>query len=125
MTCAHQPCSLRFTPKPGRRQRYCCEACRRHAHRKAQRTARATARRAVCDVPRPKHVRRKRLECKWCGMGHRTDLCPRNRNVVKQYGTVDAQGNYVPPPGVKVRVLEISRTVHSDTLRRVLGEMGR
>jgi hypothetical protein len=44
---------------------------------------------------------------------------------VKQYGTVDAQGNYVPPPGVKVRVLEISRTVHSDTLRRVLGEMGR
>ncbi len=63
----------------------------------------------------------RRLKCKWCAGQHKTDICPnRYGEVVKQYGTIGPNREYVPPDGVKVRYISIPPTVHGDTLKRLL-----
>ena len=126
MICAWPPCSRPFKPNPRRRKRYCSVPCQQHGLRKRMRELRAAERAKRVDMPRHKPaVRRARLECKWCGMGHITTACQRNRNVVKLYGTVDADGRYVPPPGVTVRHVQIPQNIHGDRLGKILKELGR
>jgi hypothetical protein len=74
--------------------------------------------------PKAHPPRKRRLHCHWCGGGHVSTDCPnRDGSTVKLFGTTDADGNYVPPPGVKVRVLSIPTTVDSDQLTQMLKEM--
>jgi hypothetical protein len=66
--------------------------------------------------------RLRRLHCHWCQGKHVSTACPnRAGNSIKQYGTV-VDGLYVPPKGVKVRVLAIPSTVHGSDLTRILKE---
>ena len=123
MTCAYQKCSRSFESKRSW-SRYCCPGCRRNAWRQTQREKYAKER-ALHPKPPPRvRPKRKRLMCNFCGMAHATDRCRRVREPVKQFGTV-VNGEYVPPEGVKVRMLQIPRTVHGDTLGRLLKEMGK
>jgi hypothetical protein len=64
---------------------------------------------------------RRRLVCHFCSGRHVSSLCPNRAGTpVKQFGTVDENRQYVPPPGVKVRQLHISSSTHGDTLTELL-----
>ena len=63
----------------------------------------------------------RRLRCHWCRGGHISTACPnRDGKTVKLYGSTGPNGEYIPPPGVRVRHLVIPRTVHSDRLTVIL-----
>ena len=88
-------------PRPG--QRFCNESCRNRNHCARQK---ATAR-----------PRFRRLRCHWCSGKHMTAACPnRTGECVKQFGTLGPNREYVPPPGVKVRVVHAPYNAFADQL---------
>ena len=122
-------CGREFTP--GRWwQRCCSDTCRyamtterKRAARQRQREARAKEQAKRADVPRPKpKVRRRPAMCARCGGRHATDR-HQNRVIVKLYGTVDAERRYVPPPGVAVRIMRVTREMNGERLHKVLREL--
>ena len=122
MICAYQACSKEFPPSEIHlNKRFCSFECRRKAWRDARRDKTAKER---ALHPKPKKTakpKRKRLLCVTCGMAHRTDKCPRSkeREVVKQFGTV-VNGRYLPPPGVRVRYIELPHEVFGEELTAML-----
>lgn len=85
-------------------QKFCGESCRNRAH--------IAARKAIA---RPAF---RRLKCHFCRGRHVSAACPnRDGEVVKLYGTLGPDREYIPPPGVKVRVLVLPNTVHGDMLK--------
>jgi hypothetical protein len=124
MTCQNDRCGAKFTPHRSW-QRFCSERCRLSLHRRLARL-KAKASRPAHPIGQAHPPRKRRLNCHWCRGGHVSTDCPnRSGHSVKLYGTTDADGNYVPPPGVNVRVLSIPTTVHSDALTDILKEMER
>lgn len=86
-------------------QRFCSDPCRYQSGRRT-------------NPPKP----RKSLRCKWCRGAHQTNLCPNRGPAIRQFGTLDQDRNYIPPPGVKVRILSIPRTVDGEQLKAILKE---
>lgn len=109
--CAYKHCGREFW-RTSRIKRFCCKKCQDTALRNLGLTD---------ELRRPK----KRLRCGRCGGRHMAMNCKNlRRNVVKQYGTVDpVTREYVPPPGVAVRVVQITPFVHSDRLAKMLHEL--
>lgn len=100
--CQNPACALPFTPQNpnGHNQRYCPE-CR-------------SARRTMPPKPPARPLR-----CKWCRGSHLTDHCPNpngRRPVRKLYGTMGPRREYVPPPGVSVRIIEAPYALCGDQL---------
>ena len=117
MTCAI--CSKPFRRNPVHpHKRYCSVACRRLSWRNRRREQLAEER--VQHPRRPPKPKRPRLICLHCGMNHQTDRCPRTKKpLVKEYGKV-VRGKYIPPPGVKIRYIELPSDVHGDGLTALL-----
>lgn len=72
-------------------------------------------------------ARRKRVQCKWCHGAHLTNECQNptgSRPIIKRYGTT-VDGRYIPPPGIKVRHIQIPCTIHGDRLTTILKELDR
>lgn len=114
MICANKKCASEF-PQKFTFQRFCSEKCRITTYHTAGLTP---------EMRRP--PRRKRpARCHWCRGPHVSDSCPnRAGKSVRQFGTVDpVTRDYIPPPGVQVRVLHISNNVHSETLATILKEI--
>ena len=90
-------------PKPRVSQRYCNMSCRNRAHA------------AKCKVA--KQPRLRRLRCHWCSGGHISTACPnRNGATVKQFGTMGPNREYIPPPGVEVRVRHLGPLVFGEDM---------
>jgi len=71
------------------------------------------------DPDRPKLRRpRRRLRCNWCRGPHATDLCknPSGKRLVRQFGTLGPDREYVPPPGIEVPIWHLPNTANGDTL---------
>ena len=89
-------------------------------------TCRDAARRRVGFLAGAPSARRGRPPlCKWCRGKHTSDRCPNPTGgfMVKRYGSVGPNREYVPPRGLEVRVLVIPPTVHGDQLAAILKEM--
>lgn len=107
-------CKKFFQPQR-KGHRFCSVPCAHRFHKAMGRTP------EMRSVAWKKPTGRRRLKCHWCGGKHVSTLCQnRDGGIVNQFGTLDQDRNYVPPPGVKVRVLSIPIHVHSDTLNRLL-----
>lgn len=105
-----RPCaqctSIMASPKPS--QRFCSDECRNRAHFAKQKAK--------------QHPRFRRLSCHWCSGSHISAACPnRSGTVVKQFGTIDNDRQYVPPPGVKVRVRHLPHHVFGEDLKAQAG----
>lgn len=110
-----------------------CERCftvfkatvstRRFCSRHCQLLAKLARKRASTPrIPRELKPRQKRqLFCHHCGGKHRGDRCYSRAPAVRHYGTV-VDGEYVPYPGTKVRVLAIPNTIDGEQLTRILKE---
>ena len=110
MKCRSPRCGREFRALSSNHA-YCSEACRMGTYRRAGLTDEVRVRR-----------RGRPARCKWCGGPHVSDACSGSEVVVKRYGTV-VDGRYVPPPGLRVRVLSIPTTVHGRQLTTILREM--
>jgi len=85
-------------------QKFCGDSCRNRAHCAKQKA-----------IARPRF---RRLKCHFCRGRHVSAACPnRYGESVKLYGTMGPNREYVPPPGVRVRVLVLPNTVHGDMLK--------
>lgn len=90
--------------KPRRGQQYCNDSCRNRANCAKQKA-----------IARPRF---RRLKCHFCRGRHVSAACPnRNGTQIKLYGTLGPNREYIPPPGVRVRVLVLPNTVHGDMLK--------
>lgn len=71
--------------------------------------------------------RTKIKRCIFCRGPHNSDHCTSvGKNAKKLYGTIDPEtGEYVPPPGVYVRVFKIGPNVHSDKLTELMAKTPR
>lgn len=102
--CANAVCGKQFR-RTNPRHRYCCNACRYIAFR--------------ATPPKP----RTRLRCKYCRGRHMTSACPNPSGaVLKQYGTLGPLREYIPPPGVTVRIIHAPYAMHGDELGAWLRE---
>lgn len=104
MTCPY--CEREFTAtREG--NKFCSASCRGKAYRAQGRTAEMRSRRG--------------LRCHWCRGHHHSLACPNRAGAtIKLYGTMGPNREYVPPPGVKVRVVSIPNTVHGDRIGKLL-----
>ena len=105
MKCENGLCGKEFKPHT-KDQRFCCKPCGHQSRR-------------CTSPPKP----RKHLRCHHCRGLHQTSQCPNRGESVRQFGTMDQDRNYVPPPGVKVRVLVNPPTINGDQLKAMLKEM--
>lgn len=108
--CPCARCGKPFQPKRIG-MKFCTKACATLAYQRQGRTA---------EIERmPGTTSHKtRLRCHWCRGPHPSDRCEnraRQAPIIRQFGTV-VDGEYVPYPGNKVRVIAIAHTVNGDTL---------
>ena len=98
-------CAITFTPRRGS-QKFCSDPCRMKIHNAKHK-----------PISSPKM---RRLHCHWCSGKHISTACP-NRGVlfVKQFGSLGPLREYVPPPGVKVRIRNLPHNVFGEDLRRI------
>lgn len=106
-----RPCAFCGTviPSPRATQQFCRESCRYGAGYTRKTTAH-----------KPK---RRRLKCKWCSGNHMSADCT-NRSgtgLVRQFGTMDENREYVPPPGVKVTIRHLPHNVFGEDLKAQAG----
>jgi hypothetical protein len=67
--------------------------------------------------------RPRKLHCHWCSGGHVSSDCPnRDGKTIRLFGAV-VDGRYVPPPGVKVRIMQLPYDIHGDRLTTILKEL--
>lgn len=151
MTCPW--CSSEFEPGYHPHQKFCSERCRRGAKRSRNRgrdglraPTHLKCENAMCgkefkrnspqqkfcsnicrylswrrtNPPKP----RKHLRCKHCRGRHMTSACPNpTGRVVKQYGTLGPNREYIPPPGVSVRYIQVPYNIYGDRLNQILKEL--
>jgi len=144
-------CNATFQPSPAKEsyQKFCSTACRRREKgRRARREGRSSPRNDNClrcgkpmvgkpwgakycgSECRSIHYRgaktktaRTRLRCMRCGGRHMGNAC-REGPIERKYGTV-VDGRYVPPEGVRVRVIEAPYAMFGDQLKGYLAKRGK
>lgn len=61
--------------------------------------------------------------CKHCRGPHQANLCPNRGPAIKQFGTLGPNREYIPPPGVNVRIMQITGDTFGDQLTKILKEL--
>lgn len=114
--CANEHCGNPFV-RSRLGQIYCSDRCRKTTGNRA----RLERKKLVCaDQPKAKRKRRSLL-CHWCRGPHVSTACPNRAGAaVRLFGTQAPDGSYVPPPGVRVRVLEVPYSLRGDELTAIL-----
>lgn len=116
IACANEGCGAPFT-RLRLGQIYCSDRCRKTTgnRNRLQRKVRSDV-----DVPKAKPKRRSLL-CHWCRGAHVSTECPnRAGSAIKLFGTQAPDGSYVPPKGVRVRVIKLPWAMCGDQVAEFL-----
>ena len=107
-------CGAKFLPRKAF-QRYCRTQCRMASYEVSE---------TMREQRRQRDRERRRIRCSYCRGPHMPEACTNRIEVRNEFGTVDpVTREYVPPPGVTVRVLCIPNTVHGDAVGDLLREV--